>query len=41
VTLAGRAIGHKVAVSKGIARVELEQAVTIEPGGELRVETRA
>jgi uncharacterized protein (DUF608 family) len=39
--LNGKAISHKVAVRNGVARVEFDDAVTIEEGGELRVDLRA
>ncbi len=40
-TLSGRAVGHKVAVRNGVARIEFDEALTINEGEELRLEVHA
>jgi len=40
VTVGGKAVGHKVAVANGVARVEFDAPLTLEEGSELRVEVR-
>jgi hypothetical protein len=41
VTLGGQAVGHQVAVSNGIARIEFTERLTIAEGVELRLDLRA